>query len=461
MVASHRRVSPLWETLLIFTLLIVLFSRFLLAFFIIDADAVLTHPDESQWIYMGRFFWTFFIDKDIENPEWHEYHGITQPPLGKYIIGFALYASGHKRDEIRPPWQFGKSPDWNIKHGRFPRPDHLRVVRLTMAIFGGLVGVVFYFIGRRIYGIRAGFAACLLWALNPLASRYSRWAMTDAPLLFFLFSTLLINLHLVSHFCRKRPISYFKTLGLSCLAGVSLFLAAGTKLNGGLAGLAFIAVMGVFLVQGCLKPSFLSGLKSSVVKLSGLKRQFSRYRLTPAALMSIILLVVISLSLFVLCNPMLYDKPARGIKRMLRHRSEEIQGQRALDPRGSLNTLPQKVTSVYQRVFCEYRVFPSIFRLPVDLILLFLGLTKLVWDEIKSIKSTRCLSEKGALLIWAIVVISGTTLWIPFVWLRYHLPILAFNSILMGIGVVFLLELIGKASDSLKLRIARSKETNS
>ena len=579
--ASHRRVFTFCETLLIFALLIFLFSRFLL-----NVDAVPFDPDESEWVHMGKFFWIFFIDKDFENPEWHEYFALTQPPVVKYLIGFALYASGHKKDEIRLGWNFGKSYHWNITHGRFPRQDHLRVARLTMGIFGGLVGVVFYFIGRKVCHLWAGLIACLLWALNPSALLFTRRAVRDGPLLFFLFSTLLINLWLVSHFCRNRPISYFKTLGLSFLAGISLFLAAGTKLNGGLGGLAFIAVMGVFLVQGCFKPGFMSGLISSGVKLigsiprdkiisiiyglylgiggvsliisiyyyglylgmglerkvglvlllaflfltflavarakitnislpylfevlfrqrfflivtilysisvfyflikgqvlfkillfslivaftlrlltypvfkeplRGLKRNLSLHRLAPAALMSIILLGVVSLSLFVLSNPVVHDDPEMGIKRMLHRRSELIQVLRARYPWQSLDTLPQKVSSVYQVVFYKYDVFARIFRFPLGLILVFLGVGKLTRDEIKSIKSRRCLSEKGALLIWAIAVICSTTSWLYLRWGRHYMPIVAFSIILMGIGVVFLLELVGRGLVLLKLRISRS-----
>ena len=177
--------------------------------------------------------------------------------------------------------------------------------------------------------------------------------------------------------------------------------------------------------------------------------------------MSIILLGVISLSLFVLSNPMLYDEPAMGIKKMLRHRSELVQSQRVRYPWAPLDTLSQKITSVYQVVFYEQDVFARIFRFPLGLILLCLGVGKLTWDEIKSIKSRRCLSEKGALLIWAIVVICATTSWLYVAWARHYLPIVAFSIILMGIGVVFLLELIGGALGLLKLRLSRSKETNS
>jgi len=179
-----------------------------------------------------------FIDRDFDNEEWNE---CKEPPVGKYIIGLALHIAG-QGDTIEDlsrmkRWKFLKGHKWNVNEGRMPPEEPLYVARLTMALFGSLTCLLIYWIGRILWGVKAGIIASLLLAYNPLMLLCSKRAMTDAPLLFFMATTILLILYFYRFLLQQK---YLRTVVFAFLIGITCGLATGTKLNGGLTGLIFI-----------------------------------------------------------------------------------------------------------------------------------------------------------------------------------------------------------------------------
>ena len=59
------------------------------------AETVPFHGDESEWISAGRYFRFVFLDHDLTSQVWREsWLNRDQPPVGRYIIGGIVWASG-------------------------------------------------------------------------------------------------------------------------------------------------------------------------------------------------------------------------------------------------------------------------------------------------------------------------------------------------------------------------------
>ena len=98
------------------------------------------------------------------------------------------------------------------------------VGRSVTAIMGTLTIVAIYFLGRRLYGRRAGLLAALLYAVAPLAVVHAHFLTVDVPATFFVTMALLWAVRLLE----KQNWSNY------VLAGVWVGLAIATKYNTGL-----------------------------------------------------------------------------------------------------------------------------------------------------------------------------------------------------------------------------------
>jgi hypothetical protein len=58
--------------------------------------------DELSWIFTGYYFNLYFLRFDLFHPDWNDYEAFDQPPLGKYIVGGALYFKGYTIDSLDP-----------------------------------------------------------------------------------------------------------------------------------------------------------------------------------------------------------------------------------------------------------------------------------------------------------------------------------------------------------------------
>src|ERR671938_276164 len=72
------------------------------------AETVPFHGDESEWISAGRYFKFVFLDHDLTSSVWRpSWLNRDQPPVGRYLIGGIVWASGNS------PSQVNRTYDWD------------------------------------------------------------------------------------------------------------------------------------------------------------------------------------------------------------------------------------------------------------------------------------------------------------------------------------------------------------
>ncbi len=137
-----------------------------------------------------------------------------------YLVSFAhTLARGWGVIPSSPPSATALSPESAPE-----RAALFLVGRYTTALLGTLTIVAIYFLGRRLYGRRAGLIAALLYAIAPLAVIHAHFLTVDVPATFFVTMALLWAVRLLE---RQNWANYV-------LAGVWVGLAAATKYNTGI-----------------------------------------------------------------------------------------------------------------------------------------------------------------------------------------------------------------------------------
>ena len=424
------------------------------------------HRDENYWLRSTKCFKLFFIDKDLNNNQWKK-HKIE--PIGKYIIGLALYIAGHgdRIDELSrmKRWNFRKDYSWNLAHGSVPPKEILYIARLTMALFGSLTCMLIYWIGRMIFCVKAGIIASLLLAYNPLMWFCSRRAMTDAPLLFFLTANIILVIYFYQSLLKQNLL---RTFVFAVLIGINIALATGTKLNGGLAGLIFTSFC-IFVVV----------IKSGKYKLSkgNLRKSITEFiidREIKTVVISLLISGVIATLVFVIMNPSLYHQPLKGSLSMIKFRTSEVSSQQKnVNPKkvlidslstkvdfvvrrtfflDLLDSLSKKVDLVARRTFFtgRYVILANILKISIDLglfllgcvmfFLFLLGLIMLLYHEVKYLIRNSKPSSRSIIIIWTVITFIGITIWIPFDWSRYYLPVIPCIVIVIGFCLDTLIE---------------------
>src|SRR5688572_29301705 len=127
------------------------------------AESVPFHGDESEWIANGRYFTFVFLDRDVSSQVWRpSWLNRDQPPLGRYIIGGVVWASGTDPDKVNRTYAWERDYETNLREGRVPHPSILMPVRRTMAIVGAISIVLLFVAGRIVGGTVVGAVAGLV-----------------------------------------------------------------------------------------------------------------------------------------------------------------------------------------------------------------------------------------------------------------------------------------------------------
>lgn len=381
------------------------------------------HGDENHWlINSNRYFKLFFIDKALNSKQWKEFSAYDQPPVGKYIIGLILFIAGDK-DEIKQLehtslWDFSKSLDWNITNGNIPPERLLSIVRLTMALFGAFTCLLIYYVGRQVFSLKTGIIASLLLAYNPLMVTYSRRAMVDAPLLFFLTANVILIIFFYRAFLQQKS---FNAFVFAALIGINAALAVGVKLYGGLAIVIFV----IF----CLL----------LIIITSISRQSfaNRLKMIKTIVCSLIISIFITGVVFIGMNPYLYSNPLKRMTKMIKHRTLVVQRQQKDNPKAALTSLVKKSNSIVKRTLFpgNYVILGSILKIPIDFCLFILGLIMLLYLENKHLIQNRMPSLKTIVILWFIAIFVGTLAWIPLDWDRYYLPVIPCIVMMVGYGI--------------------------
>jgi len=360
------------------------------------------HADESNFIYVARYFDLFFLKRDFLNPEWDttNYWAKFHPPLSKYLIGFALFITGHDFSALHEPWDFALDEETNFRLGNVPSASALMASRSLMATLFALCIVLCAVAAYRVGGWPAAFVAGLVLATSDLALRTLRRATPDAPLLFFSLTTVLSSMKVIDHLSSSASNAPRRSYIWGALAGLGLGLAAASKLSAA-------SLLPVVLLS--------PGVPLCLRKFRGAPFPPER---TPARLLIIILAV--TTVVFVLLNPTLYRNPLQGTVALIAHRLWEADQQQLRFPEGALMTLPARVRATVKQVFD-----------PVSLVAFLFGFGLMAWREFEQWRNQRA-TGRTALLLWVAGTLGFTVVFTPLNWDRYFTPLIPCKAIILG-----------------------------
>jgi 4-amino-4-deoxy-L-arabinose transferase-like glycosyltransferase len=285
--------------------------------------------------------------------------------------------------------------------------------RLVVAAASALCGVLLLLIARRLAGWPAGIAALALWTLHPLVRSWSHQARPDLGMLALVLATLWAALRLVDALrgARGRRGLLLAALALGLLAG----LAAGTKLNGGLAGVfAVLAILGTRPPTGVEPPTLAARLAAT--GLAG----------------AVFLLTLLALL------PWAASAPLERVPELLEFWSEHMAFQQdRLEQLGGLATRTngERLDLMGSRILGRDEPLRAILGLPLGWIAAAAGALRLGRKALREPSpQPRC--EACLAGLWIAVILVGSTLWLPLDWDRYFLPPLAalvlLEAILLG-----------------------------
>lgn len=253
-------------------------------------------------------------------------------------------------------------------------------------------------------------------------------ALTDSILLFFMTCMVPFTVMALKKTRKKEGeghTSFPARLILAIiLSGLCIMLAIGTKLNGALSGILFVASMAFALL-------------------------FAKKRLHPdTGSFSIVPVLAVALGtimfagvLFVAFNPFLYANPVGKMASVLAVYDDWMLKQ-AIEPGPPLWSFVQKITAAgfFNFTLAQEPFLKSDF--PLLFILFWIGLGLLARSTIQSVRNRSLSLWNIVLLVWIIVYGIGITCWIPVACDRYFLPLAPFIALASGIGVSVIIKTI-------------------
>jgi len=392
--------------------------------------------DEAHKLAETYYWHLFFERRDVHHPAWSkDFYARTNPPVAKYIFGAALALGGYHVHDQQLQEDFDRywreSPLLRTKV-----PDGmLRISRWTSAVFGSLVCMVLFMIGHRTGGVVTGLIAWGLLITHSAFQYHVRVGLTDSILLFFMVLIVPATMAAVrtllpwvlgdpaGHDMRLNPGTGRRCsrgwvrlcLHTAVVPGLITGLAAGTKLTGALAGVAYAA-----------------GLAAGVLRAAGGRRWV---RGLGICLLGTVPAMVLATGVFVGINPTYYTHPlTRAIETM--HLCRDWTVKQQLDPGGGLFDLQQKLAAVGHFTLRSGT-------LPMSQWVGTIGIWLTVWgftvgvavlvlravcggptgDDPSSSHPAHDdrTVRAGVVLLWVITCIAGIALWLPLVWRRYLL----------------------------------------
>jgi len=214
--------------------------------------------DEIYWIGSAYYFDLAFLRGDWSHPDWQLLPARENPPVGKYLIGAALYAADLR---VMSPDKLGSfylvfrdrgwgqgiarakrqavadrlSPGtWQAMGGGRYQPltrYELRIGRALMAFFGFLCALGIVSLGRTISGLGTGMLAALSFVLHPVVIHcYSRVSV-DIIALFFSILAVRLLLTILRPAWSGAELSKARTAVLAIAMTGTLVGAFGSKMN--------------------------------------------------------------------------------------------------------------------------------------------------------------------------------------------------------------------------------------
>jgi 4-amino-4-deoxy-L-arabinose transferase-like glycosyltransferase len=162
------------------------------------------HPDEATQIFMSADWEALWSNPTslVWQPNQPEtltmHYRLVDPPLTHWFIG--AVRSVFQLSALEDDWDWSLSWDENIAAGALPSDNLLVVSRSACAWCIPLTLWAVYKSGKKLQGIRSGYAALVLMMLNALVLLHTRRAMAESLLLCFSMLSIWCMLS-----CRDKP----------------------------------------------------------------------------------------------------------------------------------------------------------------------------------------------------------------------------------------------------------------
>jgi 4-amino-4-deoxy-L-arabinose transferase-like glycosyltransferase len=411
------------------TLLLGCFAAWLagtVAWLATQSDDPLLDHDEVYWIGSAYYYDLAFVQWDWSHPAWRLQPARENPPVSKYVIGLGLAVAGHHITTIDSLSYFyliwlrwEKTPDAQArtvdeekrarvvaaappgfrqqmlerKRAPLTRPV-VQAARDTILVCA-VLGSLFLFLLGTVAGDRlAGLIASQLLLFHPVAASAASHAMSDTVALLFSIAAAWAVLSWYRHFAHAPASDLRPGWPHSLAAGAALALACGAKMN----SLVLVILAGVMV--------------AFVIVQHG--RNGSHREAIRAAAHGLLILAV-GVTVFTIINPaILSDFPGGLAATVTEHgRTESIQVDlRYPHPVG----LAGKLQSVISMGFYGWPLFSLM------LAIVIWAVARRWHDD--AVRFAVC---------WWVIALAGVTLWLPFAWPRYVLPLLAPSVWLVGV----------------------------
>jgi hypothetical protein len=371
--------------------------------------------DEAHKIAETHFWRLFAVERSWANPLWTtDFYARTNPPVAKYVFGAALSLSGAGIGDHDLQRQFERHWRQPARLRSLVPDEQLRTTRTTGILFAALTAGLLFLSAHAVAGWTAALMAPLLFLGNPAVAARLRLGLAD-PILLFLLTLMLPltaraarSLAAVGRWPMGRRA--FGMARVAVLPGLVVGLAAGTRVNGALAGL--------FLAGGLL-------LAALPGERAGLARRLAQAGLVLG------LAGLIAVSVFAALNPWYHNEPLTRIVETL-HLYRDWTVKQFVEPGGALLTVRERLATIGS--FCLRSDSLPLSRLlgrPGGWLtsLGFAGGLVLLTEKafLEAAAATR--SEAGrslvagscAVLVFVLVALSATALTLPLAWTRYLL----------------------------------------
>lgn len=364
---------------------------------------------------------------DLDDAPWRQgvqatTFGWANPILHKLVWAFACEPVAPVAPErVRPNlfFRYHKGDFARANAAIEPLLPAIERARLVVAAASALCGLLLFLIAKRLVGWAGGVVALGLWLFHPLVRAWSHQARPDFGMLALVLATLYFALAFEGWL--RGGQGRGKQLGAAALLGLVAGMAAGAKLNGGLAGV--FAISAVF-VTGLAGPREADATVQA--PMDAPVRGSWTVTLGALALAG----TAFALTLFA-CLPYLWSAPVEHLSEVLDFWSEHMAFQQdRIEAFGGTATraLGERVALVARRLGGADEPLGAAFGLPAGW--LWVGALASAWWLLRKRAATVAGAVEasatngrrvplGLASLWLAIVLVGSTLWIPLDWDRY------------------------------------------
>ncbi len=426
-------------------------------------DAAAGHIDEKYWMHSTYFYRLFFQQKDLFNPDWYTFLSYDQPPVGKYILGFALQANNRKtadtsaglinwhREHIRAGFRKPLSElfdDYGLDRDRrmlaysnfilaqTKNPVHstpltfqdYQVGRKTVFVFAVSAAALLVIIGSCVFkDLFAGMLAGLVFLSNKLAMPGFQQVLIDSICCFFVLAALGILLLLFRELSiREGP--HKRVIMLAVLDGLLLSLAVGTKfITAYMAGAVAVVFTAGILLEAATSRKTQNGFPARRIALR-------------AGIFAVISAAAVCF--FVLLNPFLYPDPAGNALKMAGHRLMlmEIQSRVQLP---AIHSFLERAETIYRGgILLRYNFHNPVWEF-LYVSVFIAGAAVLTKRSMREL-SAGLMGGYTIVFLWVMTTFTVNGFMINMQWERYCLPFAMCTALIFALGAGRLIRIPGR-----------------